>query len=55
MKINDKDNNYYNKNTDNNIIIKNDSSSLLQPNDIVITYFVYYIQIRRIYWIYTMP
>ena len=27
MKINDKDNNYYNKNTDNNIIIKNDSSS----------------------------
>ena len=27
MKINDKDNNYYNKNTDYNIIIKNDSSS----------------------------
>ena len=27
MKINDKDNNYYNKNTDNNINIKNDSSS----------------------------
>lgn len=55
MKINDKDNNYYNKNTDNNILLKMIVAPLLQPNDIVITYFVYYIQIRRIYWIYTMP
>lgn len=55
MKINDKDNNYYNKNTDNNINIKNDSSSSTTTKRYSDNVFCLLYSDKKIYWIYTMP